>query len=372
MITARPHVAAMAAYPLPAPADDPLCVGLAQNESAFPPSPLAIAAAERAARNAALYPDAGWVDLRAALAEVHGIDANGIVCGVGSMDLISGLFQTFVGPGDTVVGSQYGYLFPATAAQQVGAQLLHADERNFTVDVDALAARAGGDAGVAATEKNPARMVFVCNPGNPTGTRIPNAEIVRLRSQLDDRTLLVVDQAYGEFDDQDQQSAFDLVARGDTVVLRTLSKAYGLAGLRVGWGYFPLRVADELRKVMNPNNLSCIAQAMAEVAVRDQSYMRHVVAQTAAVRDEFAKRLRAMGYPIPESHTNFVLIPFEDASLCQRVDRALQDAGFMLRGMSGYGLPHCLRATVGTAEQMSDVADLLETFRADQQTELTA
>ncbi|MEZ5778573.1 MAG: histidinol-phosphate transaminase [Paracoccaceae bacterium] len=354
MIRPVPSVAGMAAYALSDPVG-PGSVSLAQNESAFPVSPLALAAGRTALEKATLYPDPDWCDLREAIAEVHGIDAAHILCGAGSMELIGSLIRAFAGPGDEVLGSRYGYLFVATACQQSGASHVQAPESDFTLSVEAIL--------VAVTART--RIVFVCNPGNPTGTRIPNQEILRLREALSPDVLLVVDQAYGEFDGQDPAAILALAGRGDTVVLRTFSKAYGLAGARVGWGLFHEAIGKETRKLMNPNNVSGASQAMAAAAMRDQPHMREVVARTAAVRSTFAATLREAGYRIPDSHTNFVLIPFADADVARAADARLRDAGYLLRGMGGYGLSHCLRATIASAEVMGRAADILVAFREE-------
>ena len=349
MIRAVPSVAAMASYAL-ADLGDSRAVSLAQNESAFPASPRAISAGAEALTHATLYPDPDWQDLRAAIASVHRLPADRLLCGAGSMELIGSLIRAFAGPGDEVLGTEFGYLFVATACQQSGARYLRADEPDMTVSVDLLLR------GITPAT----RIVFLCNPGNPTGTRIPNAEILRLRDGLPTDVLLVVDQAYGEFDDQDQTAVFDMVERGDTVVLRTFSKAHGLASARVGWGYFPPAIGAETRKLLNPNNISSVSQALATAAMLDQTHMAGVVSKTAEIRDRFADRLRQVGLQIPKSHTNFVLIRFADAIAAGAADAALRDAGFILRVMGGYGLPHCLRATIASEDVMNAVAEILE------------
>ena len=349
MIRAVPHVAAMASYAL-ADLGDAKIVSLAQNESAFPPSPKAVEAGQRAMDEAHLYPDPDWRVLRTALADIHPVAAETILCGAGSMELIGALIRAFTGPGDEVLGTDYGYLFVDTAAQQAGATYVTAPEPDYTVSVDEIMARV-----------TPAtRLVFVCNLGNPTGTAIPNAVLLSLRAALSDVVLLVIDQASAEFDHQDPSPVFEMVKDGKTVVTRTLSKAYGLAGARVGWGAFPPAIGDEVRKLLNPNNISGVTQAMAEAAVADQPYMALCVQETARRRNAFSERPGKAGYSIPPSATNFVLIPFADEPAAQRADVALRDAEFALRAMGGYGLPHTLRATVGSAEDMHAVAKILE------------
>ncbi|MDW3221585.1 MAG: histidinol-phosphate transaminase [Paracoccaceae bacterium] len=348
MIRPVPSVAAMASYAL-ADLGDANAVSLAQNESAFPTSPAALEAGQAALARSPLYPDPDWQDLRMAIASVHGLATDSILCGAGSMELIGCLIRGFAGAGDEVVGSQYGYLFVATACQQAGARYVQALEPELTVSVDELL-----NAVTPAT-----RIVFLCNPGNPTGTRILNSDILRLRASLPEAVLLVIDQAYGEFDDQDHRVLFQLVDHGNTLITRTFSKAYGLAAARVGWGCFPSLVADEVRKLLNPNNVTHFSQDMAAAAMRDQSHMLNVVHQTAQIRSRFVERLRGAGLSVPRSHTNFVLIKFAGAAAAAHANDALRNSGYLLRGMAGYGLPECLRATIGRADVMDKVAEIL-------------
>ncbi|MEO0751146.1 MAG: aminotransferase class I/II-fold pyridoxal phosphate-dependent enzyme, partial [Pseudomonadota bacterium] len=153
-----------------------------------------------------------------------------------------------------------------------------------------------------------------------------------------------------------------LVDQGNTVILRTLSKAYGLAGARLGWGLFPMAVAEHVRKMLNPNNVTLASQAAAEAAILDQAWMRDTCAQTATLRDAFAERLRAIGLDAPQSFTNFTLIPFASAQAAAEVDATLKSEGVFLRPQAGAGLPHCLRATTGPPEDMDLAAELIETW----------
>jgi histidinol-phosphate aminotransferase len=346
MIKPVPHVGAMGAYALADLGGDGT-ISLAQNESAFPPSPAAIAAGVAALDQMPLYPDPEWPEMRAAIADVHGLDAAIILCGAGSMELIGCLIRAFAESNDRVLGTDYGYAFVASAVAQVQADYVRANEVNLTISVDdILAAVTSGT-----------KIVFVCNPGNPTGTMIPNSEIIRLRDNLSGDVMLVVDQAYGEFADEtdDLAEIFALVDRGDTVILRTFSKAYGLAAARAGWGYFPTKIGNEVRKILNPNNISIVSQAISAAAMLDQTYVRACVAKTAAIRDRFSKRARALGLTVPQSYTNFVLLQFDSAETAKRADVELRENMLLMRGMEGYGLPDCLRATI-CAEPIMDRA----------------
>ena len=355
MITALNNVAAMASYEL-ADLGDPNAISLAQNESAFPISPRALSAGAEALHLATLYPDPDWRDLRHAISKVHDIPMDQVLCGAGSMELIGCLIRAFCGQGDEVLGTEFGYLFVATATQQAGASYVQAKEPDLRVDIDCLIKDVC----------DRTKIVFVCNPGNPTGTRVPNAEIVRLRAALPETVLLIVDQAYGEFDDQDHQPILDMVRDGRTVMLRTFSKAYGLASARAGWGYFPSDIATETRKLMNPNNISNVSQAMATAAMVDQDHMQSVVNRTAAIRTRFITRLQNAGMDVLESHTNFVLIRYPDSTAAKGADSVLRSSGIILRGMGGYGLPDCLRVTVGSSDVMTKVADILISLKETQ------
>ncbi|WP_171099558.1 histidinol-phosphate transaminase [Ruegeria sp. HKCCD7255] len=352
MIQPVPHIAEMSPYALAqlkAPAGKSL-ISLSQNESLRPPSPEAIKAASMVIGQGHLYPDPDWGELRVALAETYGLEASGIVCGAGSMDLIACLARCFAGPQAAVLAPAHAYPFFRTAAQMVQARFDTAPERDGHVCVDALIDAIRPDT----------RLLFLANPGNPTGTRISRSDLIRLRKGIPASVLLVIDEAYGEFADHLAEPMFDLVARGDTVILRSLSKAYGLAAMRVGWGLFPPAIAAQMRKVMNPNNIPAASQAAAAAAVRDQRYMEETCALTRHARDGFRARLQKAGFDVPESFTNFTLIRFASDDAAQRADAALRAEGVFLRPQGGVGLGHCLRATIAAEAQLDQAAAILE------------
>lgn len=324
-------------------------ISLAQNECLRPPSPDAIAAAAEALSSGHLYPDPDWHGLRSALSDLHAIPASRILCGNGSMELIAGLAQAFAFEGGAVLAPDHAYPFFRTAAHLARARFDTAPERDGRVSVDALLAAANQDT----------RLVFIANPGNPTGSRISRADLIRLRDGLSESILLVIDEAYGEFADHLAEPMFDLVQRGDTVILRTLSKAYGLAGARIGWGLFPPDVLAEVRKVLTPNSVSSAAQAAATSAILDQTYMRETCAQTAQNRDAFSIRIRDAGLDVAESFTNFVLIRFDTEQLAKSAHAALNAEGIVARAQGGAGLPEYLRVTVGAPEPLHLAATCL-------------
>jgi histidinol-phosphate aminotransferase len=325
-------------------------ISMAQNESIRAPSPLALEAARDAMANAYLYPDPDWTDLRKAIASVHKVPKSRILCGAGSMELIACIAHAFLGPGTELLTTRHAYAFSNTVAQYTGAHFRAVDEVIYTVDPAALLPAV----------RTETKIVFIANPGNPTGTVIPRSAYRTLREGLSEDILLIIDEAYGEFQDKGAPPDFSLVDRGNTIFLRTFSKAYGLAGMRVGWGVFPEAVAIQVRKLLNPNNISVTSQACATAAMHDQAYMKETCALTARLRDAFSGELARMGFPPVPSSANFVLIPFPDANAAQSADAALLREGIVMRAMGGYGLPHCLRATIINTPDMALVTDVLK------------
>src|SRR5215510_372772 len=236
-------------------------IRLASNESALGPSAKAIAAYRALAGEIHRYPDGSADELREALGRHHGLDPERIVCGAGSDELISLLLRCYAGPSDEVLYSRHGFLMYPINAMAAGATPIAAPERELTTDVDAVLARV--------TERT--RIVFVANPNNPTGTYLGAGEMARLHAGLPRSVLLVIDAAYAEFVNRnDYEPGIALVNRAENVVmLRTFSKIYALAGLRLGWAYCPPAIADILNRVRGPFNVSAPALAAGVAAVED-------------------------------------------------------------------------------------------------------
>ncbi len=326
---------------------------LSSNENPRGPSPAALAAFRAAADTMHRYPATDHAELRAAIAEVRGLDADGIICGVGSDEIISFLCYAYAGPGTEVLYTEHGFSMYRISALAAGAHPVVARERDRVVDVDALLA--------AATERT--RLVFVANPANPTGTRLPDTELARLAEGLPSACLLVLDGAYAEFADGYDGGASLVEARQNVVMTRTFSKLYGLGGLRVGWAYAPLAVIDVLNRLRGPFNLGGPQLAAAEAAVQDTGFVSRTLAETAAERTRLTHGLRALGIACDDSAANFVLARFADDAEASAVDAHLQDNGILVRRVAGYGFPEGLRITVGTPEDVNRVLDVLGQFR---------
>jgi histidinol-phosphate aminotransferase len=352
----QPHILSLARYELAElpPPGLKRVIHLSQNENASPPSPVAIEAAKTALAEANRYPHGDAGPLRHAIGAAEKLSAERIVCAAGSMELLSLLSHAYLGPGDEVVVSEHGYLFFRTVARQSGAGVAVAPERDLAMDVDAILDRVGPRT----------RMVLLANPNNPTGSMLSGSEIRRLSNALREDIMLVLDGAYADYvGEPDFENGAALVdATANTVMIRTFSKIHGLAGLRVGWGYFPAAIAEIVNRIRQPNGVTQPGMAAAMVAIADRARMAAQRETTAENRAWFvgaiaANRLRA--YP---SHGNFVLIRFADAADAADAYRFLKGEGIFLRPMSAYGLGDCLRATIGTIEEMRASAAALKAW----------
>ena len=312
---------------------------LSSNENPHGAPESARRAAAEAAQAMHLYPNTDHASLRQAIAEVHGLDPDRIVCGVGSDEIIHMLCQAYAGPGDAVLHTEYAFLMYAISARGAGATPVCVPEADRTVDVDALLAGATG-----AT-----KLVFIANPANPTGTFLPEAEVTRLADGLPDGCLLVLDGAYAEYVEGFDGGLGLATARDNVFVTRTFSKMYGLGGMRVGWGYGPRAVIDVLNRIRGPFNLSNVALAAAEAAMRDRAFAARCLEDNTAQRDRLRRGLADLGLPSDASQANFVLARFADEAEARDCDAFLKSQGVIVRHPANYGLPHCLRMTVGDA-----------------------
>ena len=334
-------------------ADGRPLIKLSANENPLGTSPAALAARAEA-ETANRYPDPDSTALRAAIGAVHGIDPARIVLGTGSDELLNLAAQAYAGVGDEVIYVRYGFSVYDIAARRCGATPVVAPDLDYGTDVDALLALVTPQS----------RVVFVANPNNPTGSFLPKGEIARLHAALPSDVLLVIDQAYAEYlAPEDDDGALALAeAHGNVLVTRTFSKIYGLAGERVGWGTGAPAIIDTLNRIRGPFNVTNTGQAMAEAAVGDRAFVEHARKHNSQTRARFVAALDALGNhglrPLP-SEANFVLILFSGKLTAERAYNGLAERGTITRWLPGQGLPHGLRITIGTAEQMDDIAAAL-------------
>ncbi|MFB2531179.1 histidinol-phosphate transaminase [Paracoccus sp. p4-l81] len=329
-------------------------IKLSSNENPFGASDAAREAFGRAVHSLHRYPSTDHARLRQAIGEVHGLDPDRIICGVGSDEIIHFLCQAYAGPGDEVLFTEHGFLMYRVSAHAAGATPVQVAERDRTTDVDALLA--------AATDRT--RLVFIANPNNPTGTMICAAEMARLAEGLPPQAILVIDGAYAEYVEGYDGGA-DLATRLPNVVMtRTFSKIYGLGGLRVGWGYGPRAIIDVLNRIRGPFNLSNAALDTAEAAVRDQDYVARCRADNARMRAWLAEALAEKGVPSDTSCANFILARFADVKEAVACDEYLKSEGLIVRRVAGYNLPNCLRITIGDEASCRRVAHAIGQFKA--------
>lgn len=318
---------------------------LGSNENPYGPAPGVRATAERALAMAHIYPDPYGGDLKRALAAHHGVGTDGIVLGNGSHELLMQLGQVFAGPGVDVVYPQYGFAVFAIATAAVGANPVVAP----ALPADAPMPR-GHDLDALLAAITPAtRLLYLANPNNPTGTWLGADALARFLAAVRDDIVVVVDEAYAEIADApDYASALALLPRHrNLVVTRTFSKAYALAGLRVGYAVADPEVAALLERVRESFNVNAVALAAAEAALADAAHLRDTVAENARQRERLAAALRERGWRVGPSQANFLLVEF--GARTAEIEAGLLRQGVVPRPMGGYGLPQCLRISVGDA-----------------------
>ena len=326
---------------------------LSSNESALGASPKAIEAYQDARNELHLYPDGSAAQLREKIAETYGLDAARIICGSGSDELLQLLTRAYVGPGDNIVQSDHGFLVYALAAKSCGGEVRFAPERNLTTDVDAMLEQAD--------ERT--KIVFIANPNNPTGTYIADSEVRRLRENLREDVILVIDSAYAEYlEEDDYDAGAALVEENDNVVMtRTFSKIYGLGGVRLGWAYFPPAIADVVNRIRGPFNVNAPAIAAGVAALGDQAFVSENRSFNKRERDVMAQAIGGMGLNFQPSFGNFLLVQFPDEPGRRAADiqSYLRENGVIVREMGAYKLGDWLRISIGVQEGNVRCIDLL-------------
>lgn len=331
-------------------------IKLSSNEGAFGTNPTAVKACAAAAERLFRYPDGGSVDLRRAIAEVHGLDMDRIVCGTGSDELIGLLCHAYLRPGDEVIVTQYAFLMYRLYAVGCGAEPVTVPEQDLRVDVKAILK--------AVTPKT--KIIFIANPGNPTGTYIAKQEITDLCRKLPSNILVVLDAAYAEFvanDDYDAGTAF-VDQFPNVVMLRTFSKIYGLGGIRLGWSYASKEITDVLNRIRGPFNVNIVAQIAGEAAVRDREFIKKCFEHNCRWLARLPEELKKLGLAMTPSVANFVLVHFprEDGKTAADADDFLKSKGIIVRRVASYGLPDALRMTIGNDEDMAALLAALKEF----------
>lgn len=333
-------------------------IKLSSNETPFGASPAAIEAFRTAAQSLERYPDGSATLLRKAIAETYGLDADRIVCGAGSDELLSLLAAAYLGPGDEAIYTEHGFLVYRIAILANAATPIVAPETNLHTDVDAILSRV--------TPRT--KMVFLANPNNPTGTYIPFDEVRRLRAGLPDHVVLVLDGAYAEYvSRKDYEAGIDLVATtNNTVMTRTFSKIHGLAALRLGWAYAPADIADVLNRIRGPFNVSEAAIRAGVAAIQDADHISASVRHNEKWLAILSEEIGNLGLKVTPSVANFLLIHFPGGPglKASDADAYLKSKAILLRRVSSYGLPDALRMSIGTEQENRRTLEELSAFMA--------
>ncbi len=325
----------------------PQLIKLDSNESPFGPSASALNAMRRALNTANFYPDDDCSQLRTKLAAHHELPAEQVLVTAGSTALLGLLCQTLLTPGLNAVTSERSFIVYSLAVQAAGGRLIEAPMRDHSFDLEQILSRIDADT----------RIVFLANPNNPTGTMLEAAVVEQFLAQVPGHVVVVLDEAYYEFAMHfaalrkiTYSNSLDYVRKGaSVVVLRTFSKAHGLAGLRVGYGLGPAELLGYCAHMRNTFSVSSVGQAAALAALEDDSHIQRVVESNAIQSRDLSHGLSALGYRVVPTAGNFLFCDLgEDAAAY--ADRLL-DEGVSVRPLGPWGAPNCIRVTIGTGEQ---------------------
>ena len=325
-------------------------VKLASNENPLGMSPVAREQANAALLDAAYYPDANGFELKAALAQRFAVPHDWLTLGNGSNDILELLASTFLAPGTSAVFSQYAFIVYAQATLRVGAQSIVVPAREYGHDLDAMLGAIRDDTS----------MVFIANPNNPTGTYLSAAQIEAFISRVPSNVVVVLDEAYNEY--LPPELRVDSIAwvrqYPNVVITRTFSKAYGLAGLRVGYAIASAETTEYMNRIRQPFNVSNVAQAAATGALRDDAFRQKTYETNLQGLAQLSAGLDGLGIEYVPSHGNFVLAKF--GAQAAQVNAFLLKHGIIVRPVGGYGLPEWLRISVGLEEQNARLLNALK------------
>lgn len=326
---------------------------LSSNENPSGPPQAAKDAIVKAAQTMHRYPSTDHLELREAIAATHGIDAQNIVCGAGSDELIALMCQAYAGPGDEVIHTEHGFGMYRISALAAGATPVEVREHHRATSVKAILD--------ACTDRT--RLVFIANPNNPTGTMISEARIKALAAGLPKQAILVLDGAYADYVEDYDGGAALVGARQNVVMTRTFSKLYALGGLRIGWAFAPDHIVDVLNRVRGPFNISAPALAGALAAIKDKDFAKNALAENAKWRAWLADALANIGVVSDVSYANFILARFKSEQEAMECNEFLRAQGVLVRPVAGYNLPNCLRITVGDEAGSRRVAHVIKQFK---------
>jgi len=319
-------------------------IKLSANESALGPSPKAKKEYIKVSKSFARYPDTDGSHLRKSLSNKFKLDKNRIILGAGSDQIFELICKAYLKKGDEVIVPKFSFIIYRIYSRMSGAKVVYSKEDNFKVLVRDILKKV--------TRKT--KIVFIANPNNPTGTYISKKDLLFLRKKLRSNILLVVDDAYFEYVKQkDYSSALKLFPNfKNVVVTRTFSKIYGLAGLRVGWGYASKEIINVLNKIKPPFNINSAALFAAAAAVRDSAWLNKEINHVNNWNKKMFNEFKEMKIETNKSYSNFLLVNFNKVKInSSKVFKLLAKAGILVRKMEVYGIKNSLRITIGKSEE---------------------
>ena len=319
-------------------------IKLSSNENALGSSKSALKGYIEHQADISRYADGGCSKLREKIAQKNHIESARIVCGAGSDELIYLITSAFAKNDDEIIYSQYGFLMYPISAQRVGAKAVKVREKNLKTDIDEIVKNI----------TNKTKIIFIANPNNPTGSYLNKTEIYNLIDNVPSNVLIVLDHAYEEFVEvDDYYDAIEIVNKyPNVVVTRTFSKIYGLASLRIGWSYSSLEIADILNKVRGPFNVAGPAQIAALYSLDDDEFFVKSKTHNSKWLKIFNQQLGSQkNLKLYPAIANFILMDFFNENNCQKINQQLLENNIIVRDMKAYGLPSCLRVTIGNEEE---------------------
>ena len=315
-------------------------IKLSANESALGMSPKVLKILQGKNYKISKYPDSKATDLRKLISSKFKCEFNKIICGSGSDEVIQMICQLFLKPGDEVIVPQYSFLMYRIYASIVGAKVVFSKEREFKVSVDDLIKKVN----------KKTKIVFLANPNNPTGTYLEKKALINLRKKLNKKILLVIDDAYDEYmKDKKYSSGLKIFKNKKNVfILRTFSKIYGLASLRVGWGYGDRKIIDALNMIKPPFNVNKLAQLCAIESLKDNNFIRKSIKHNLFWSNKIKNNLERFNIFCNKVSANFLMLNFSKCKLtANNVEKKLLTKGLILRDTKTYGIKNCLRLTIG-------------------------
>jgi len=329
-------------------------IKLSANESALGISPRAKKALSRKKLNLSKYPDGKSENLRKEISKVYNCDFNKVICGSGSDEIIQMICQLYLTTSDEVIVPQYSFLMYRIYAKIIGAKIVFAKEKNFKVNVEQIIKKVS----------KKTKIVFLANPNNPTGTYINKSELLELRKRLNKKILLVLDDAYFEYmQNKDYKSGLDIFKnKNNVIILRTFSKIYGLAALRVGWGYGSRKIIDALNRIKPPFNVNQTAQTAAREALKDKDFVKRSIKHNLIWANRIKTFLNSLNIFTNEVSANFFLLDFNKSKFSAKyVLKKLELKGIILRSTKeGYNIKNKLRLTISSAKENTKFINVMK------------